>query len=161
MGRQLNKNTEDIGLLAVNMATLTEVVKNSEKRHEEAMDGVKEAVQGIQKLHEKVASMVVLEKEVTTLKEQMSELRADVRVVKHDLAGTTTTANGLAEHFKSINDKVTELKTWKDQTMGAVTATGILGKVFWALFGGFIVTGLGAIVYFVIVNRNGIVDVTN
>lgn len=158
---KLDKNTEDINSLAVNMATLTEIVKNSEKRHEEAMDGVKEAVQGIQKLHEKVASMVILEKEVSTLKESISELKADQRVLKHDLSNTTTTTNGLAENFKTVITDVSVLKSWKDQTTGAVAATGALGKFFWTLFGGTITTGIGVIIYLIVLYKQGGLDAIN
>lgn len=154
---RVDKTEDNIGKLAINMATLIEFAKNSEKRMEETIAGMAKTIDSIQSLSTKVASMVVLEKEMALMKEGHNELKGDVRVYKHDMKNTDNAVAGIVEILKDVREKQTNtiadiklLQEWKSQLAGGYKATSTLSKVFWTIFGGSIISGISILVTLII-----------
>lgn len=165
------KNTQAIGDLAVNMATLTEIVRNSERRHDETIDAMKEASIGIQKLNERISTITAIEKDIATIKEGQSELKAEVRVKHHDLKNVqdlqTTIAAQWTEFLKTYHsDKletnkeiailttaVTDLNAWKNQVIGGTVATKNFISAFPAIM--FVLGVVAVFVYQYVINKVG------
>lgn len=133
-----DKNSDDIAQLAIQMASLAKTVESSEKRHEESLVTVKEAVKGIAQLNEKVTAIIALEKEIIVLKEAYNELKGDIRVYKHDLLNIQNAQGVLVPMKEAIDEAKLEikvLKTWKDNINGGTMAMRIAITVLWMLFG--------------------------
>ncbi len=139
-----DKNTDDISALTANVAALTEVVKSTEKRHEESMEVVKEAVQEIAKLNDRVSSMVSLEKEFANFKEKLSEIKEDVRINKHginDVKNAQQAIGPMNEAIHELKGEVKVIKSWKDTINGGSIVAKIVITVLWMLFGAGILAG--------------------
>lgn len=134
---QTIKNTEDINKLAIQMASLIEITKNSEKRHDDVISTLKDAILNIQKLNERVGNMVAMEKDISTLKEDIAELKADARVNRHDLVNALNAQQALPKMVEDIST----LKTWKNQIEGGTKASKFIFAIIWLLLGGVIVGG--------------------
>lgn len=125
------KNTNDIHALTVNVARLTTIVENAEKRHDSEMVTMKEAIQGINRLNERIG-------DVSGMRELVSELKGDVRTIRHDLTNAMNAINGISLVNEKLNDatsqiaaqgaKIEGLESFRDKLDGAGIA-GLTDRV--------------------------------
>lgn len=139
------ENRRDIKALTATVVATVEIVKAQGQRQEDALDAFKEAVTSIKSLDEKVANMMALRQEVTTIDKGLT-------AVRHDL-GNVINAQAL---LPDMSRDVTALKTWKDEistwkatvTGGAIVAKDGV-KILWALGGAALtVAGVLASIHF-------------
>lgn len=100
----IRKNTQDIHLLTVNVTRLATIVENSEKRHDSDLDIMKEAVQGIARLNDRIGATVGMEKDIASMRETMAEQKGDVRTIRHDLNSALNAVNGIGAVNEKLND---------------------------------------------------------
>ena len=151
----VRKNTQDIHTLTVNMTRLTTIVENSEKRHDSDMVMMKEAVQGISRLNERIGATVGMEKDISSMRDMLGELKGDTRTLRHDLNNALNAINGITALGEKLNEatstiaaqgaKIEALESWRDRLDGAGGALKGVGSALWAVFG----TGIIAIGFFV------------
>lgn len=147
----VKKNSADIQSLTVNMTRLAVIVENSEKRHDSDMGTIKEAVQGIQRLNERIGETIGMERDISAIKDTIAEKTGDIRTIRHDVNTILTALKAI----EILNDKIAEnakltaghtaeidaLKAWRDRVDGATGAVKIVAYGFWLIFGSGIVAG--------------------
>ncbi|AWM37011.1 hypothetical protein GobsT_50920 [Gemmata obscuriglobus] len=129
----VRKNSKDIHELTVNVTRLATIVENSEKRHDSDMDVMKEAVQGISRLNERIGATVGMEKDIASMRETMAEQKGDIRTIRHDLNNALNAITGISIVNEKLNEatstiaaqgaKIEGLESWRDKMDGA----GIMG----------------------------------
>lgn len=154
--QQTQRNTDDIHELTVNVTRLTSLVENSEKRRQEDAVVLRETAAGINKLGERIAGLVSLEKDIHALHQSLSDQRGDIRTLRHDLNNIAQAMNGMpilgekaAEAARTLathGAKIEALETWRDQLDGARGTLKWVGRALWAVFG----SGILAVGYFIL-----------
>src|SRR5206468_1617989 len=89
---------------------------------------------------------------IATLREVMSDKTGDIRTIRHDLNNVLNAVTGLTllnEKISEINKniaahgaKIEALEGWRDKAEGAAGAVKVMANIFWALFGGAIMTSV-------------------
>lgn len=136
--KDLKQAQTDIQTLVVSVTRLSVMMENAEKRHDSDIRLITDAVKGINNLQEKVAATLNMEKDITSVREAVLELKGDIRTARHDLntALNTLQAIPLLQKITAENRvKIEALETWRDEIKGAATATGTIIKGAWAVFG--------------------------
>ena len=143
-------NTRDIAALTTQVAIVATIVENSEKRREEDVQLIRKMAESFERVNEKLSTIASLTSDVSQLKE-------DQRVARHDLNQVMNAQGALPILDKKATElsvKVESLEKVLDQTRGGLTvlkaiwafiAAGGAGAVFWIytrLSGGGDVTGL-------------------
>jgi hypothetical protein len=138
MEKDIEQAQQDIKTLVVNVTRLSVMMENSEKRHDEDMKLISEAVRGINGLQQKVASTLNLDKDIVMINEKLGEIKGDVRTTRHDLNTALNALQALPIMQKLIAEqgiKIETLETWRDEIKGASSAVGTIMKGAWAVFG--------------------------
>lgn len=156
---EIRQNTRDISNLAVTVQRVVTMVENSEKNHTNEQLVTQEIFSQIKQINEKVSATI-------SLKDDVINLRDDIKVARHDVGALQNAIHGLG----LLNEKVLELKSdtnekyldLKDQISkervrvdaiisrntsidGGIKAISTGAKWFWAIFGGIIISIVGAI----------------
>lgn len=140
LAEKVETHSKDISAMAVAVAEVTQIVKGVERRHDESMTAVKDAMTSIQKL---------FEKDVAGLKDDVNELKTEYRVLRHDLKNAENVLGVFPEMNKAITEaktKLTSIETWKNEITGGAHASRTWVVVLWAVFG----TGIMAVVAWIL-----------
>ena len=156
---EVRKITTDLQSVTILVARLGTMQENSEKRIDTLTGVTQEAVNGMNRLNERMSATVGMERDIAGIKETLGERFGDIRAIRHDLNNVLTSMGGIPILNDKINEnakllaaqgvKIEALETWRDKVDGAAGAVAIMGKVFWAVFGGAIITGIYVVVQYV------------
>lgn len=160
LNKLVQKNTDDIQTLVISVTKLSTMMENVEKRHDSDLGMIRDAVQGINSLQQKLSATLGMEKDISAVREMVLELKGDVRTARHDL----NTALNVLQAVPILNEKILDvnaklaaaivkveaLETWRDKVSGAASATGLIIKSAWAVFGAAILAIGYAVVQYVI-----------
>lgn len=154
---QTQRNTDDIHALTVNVTRIATLVEQSEKARASEREMLTQAIGSINKLNERIGSILSLEKEIAALTTSLAEKNGDIRTVKHDLANLSHAMSAMPifnDRIAKHDTKIEVLEKWQDNFDGARGALSWVGHAVWGVFG----TGFLTLCYFVIklfVTSNG------
>ena len=141
----VQQNTSDIKQLTINITRLATMMENSEKRHDGDMDDVKELTVGINKLTERINAVVNMEKDISAIRDALSDKTGDIRTLRHDLNNMANAMGGITLLNEKLNElsktvaeqgvEISALKTWRNKMEGAGSAIKGMGAALWALMG--------------------------
>lgn len=148
----VQQHTTDIQELAITVARLATIAENNEKRRDEDVTMLKEAISGINELRKEVGAALSLEASINDLKDRVSESREDIRTAKHDLGNVSNQLLAIPTLIQKISDiqkqnavqdnEIQTLKSWRDEIKGATKATVNIFRAGWAVGGGVVVAGV-------------------
>lgn len=165
---QIRKNTDDIHALTVSVTKLTAIVENSEKRHDQDLDVIRQAVQGINDLNARMSATIGMEKDIGSLREMLGEKVADIRTIRHDLNTVMNALQGISIVSEKVNEasvrladheaRINAIESWKDKIEGGATVIKTGGKWFWAVFGGVVTAIISGVLAFIFGGGRGIIS---
>lgn len=128
---KVEQHSTDIKELTVNVSKLATIVEYSEKDKQQDRETMRDVARTLSSLSEKIHGLLGIEKELT-------QCIKEIATVRHDLASTASTVNGLApllERTTKIETEVDHLKSLKDKLEGGAVVIGWVTKIAWALGG--------------------------
>lgn len=143
-------HSEEIKQLALSTQSLIEIAKNSEKQRIDDVAVMKDLAHGINTLNEKLNGAL-------SLSGDMSQVKEDLRVVKHDLmkyeqaiAGIDTLndkASSLSNRSTALETRLSQVEKIIDQATGGLRVAKSGVSAIWAVFGAGAVALIGFVMY--------------
>jgi len=161
----VEKNTSDIQDLTVQVTRIATIVENQERRHFDDVATMKEALAGINKINDNLPRIFSLEKDFSSIEKSLAELKADIRVNKHDINTIMNAQQGMTLLDRSLSNltvrtddnskRIGELEVLRNKFDGgaAVAVTG--SRIFWAVFSLGTLGGVCGVAYFLLKVSHG------
>ena len=99
--KTVTRDLQDVKVLVARISTMQE---NSEKRIDTLTDVTLDAVNGMNRLSERMTATVGMEKDIGAMRDTLSELKGDTRTLRHDMNNVANAIAGIAV----VNEKLNE-----------------------------------------------------